>query len=252
MAVAPWVRVLMVGLGRARGVCVDSGILSFFVLCLPLGPVSIMGMLTIATDILPQTQLSYVAFRVAFQDTLERVVLAKQMGERDTSCFGFLTEVSFLRAVAPHVQLDLLAETWAKHMAQEPVEADLVDESVVYAACETSAAVAEHDPSAFCRYLKNGPLNIELAADAFLAAELRGLHANFTQEADFLVISQFQDLEPDEARRLKWEFGLDELRLEALFEVLGLWTMSADFLNHLDGLLTKRELARAVTILGTD
>ena len=38
-------------------------------------------MLTISADILPQTCLSYFAFRVSFCETLERVALAKQIGE---------------------------------------------------------------------------------------------------------------------------------------------------------------------------
>jgi hypothetical protein len=66
-------------------------------------------MLAIQTDTLPQTGLSYFAFRVAFQETLERICLAQQIGNYTADCFGFLTEVPFLRAVPPHVHLELLA-----------------------------------------------------------------------------------------------------------------------------------------------
>lgn len=207
-------------------------------------------MLQIATDILPQSCLSYVAFRVAFQETVERIALSHQMGQTDQNCFGYLTEVPFLKAVAPHVQLDLLAETWAKHVAEEPFDATLVDESVVYAACETAARIADEEPEDFDRLIKDGPLDVDFAADHILASELRNLHLNLPSEGDFLLISQFEDLPPDVADERKREFGIEEGKLTPMFEVLGLWTMSADFLSRVDGLLNDREIVRVVRELG--
>ncbi len=202
-------------------------------------------MLQISTDILPQTCLSYVAFRVSFQETLERIALSHQVGSDGMGCFGYLTEVPFLQGVAPHVQLDLLAETWAKHVSSEPFDATLVDESVVYAACETAARLADQEPDEFQRMLAGGPLDVEIAADHQLASELRNLHLNLPSEGDFLLISQFEDLPPEAARERKQEFGIEEQKLESMFDVLGLWTMSADFLNNIDGLLIDREIVRA-------
>lgn len=207
-------------------------------------------MLQIATDILPQSCLSYVAFRVAFRETLERISLAHQMGEHGAGGFGYLTEVPFLRGVAPHVQVDLLAETWAKHVSAEPFDASLVDEAVVYAACETTARIAEQEPPEFDRLLRGGPLDVDLETDAFLASELRNLHLNLPSEGDFLLISQFEDLPPDVAEERKLEFGLTPRKLQPMFEVLGLWTMSADFLSYVEGLLTEPEIIRAVHELG--
>lgn len=211
-------------------------------------------MLTIAADTLPQSALSYLAFRVACLDTLERVCLARQIDDDGTGCYGFLTEVPFLKAVPPHVQLDLLAETWHKHCANVPMEADMVDESVIYAACETAAATIENDPSTLSRYLENGPLNVDLHEEisdvSLLAVELRTLHLGLFGEAEFLVISQFEDLPPETARRMKIEHGIDPIRLRPMFEVLGFWTMSANFLHNLDGLLTPREIVRTANVLG--
>ena len=207
-------------------------------------------MLNISTDILPQTCLSYLAFRVAFQDTLERIVLARQIGEDPTDSFGYLTEVPFLRAVPPHVQLDLLGETWHKHIASDPFQANLVDESVVYATCETAAAIAETDPQSFRRYLEGGPLTVDLAVDEALGAELRALHLRLSSEGEFLMISQFEDMDPDEASRLKRDFGLDERKFDSMFDVLGRWSMSAEFLSNLLGLMSKREIVRTAWKLG--
>ncbi|MEZ6045217.1 MAG: hypothetical protein R3C11_06465 [Planctomycetaceae bacterium] len=84
-------------------------------------------MIKIANETLPQSCLCYLAFRVAFMETLERIALADQIAERNLRQFGYLTEVPFLQAVPPHLQLDLLAETWAKHTSDDPCDASLVD-----------------------------------------------------------------------------------------------------------------------------
>jgi hypothetical protein len=211
---------------------------------------AIIIMLTISKDILPQTFLSYIAFRIAFMDTLERIALAKQVGDDPFESFGYLTEVPFLRSVPPHVQLDLLSVTWAKHLASENVEGDLVDESVVYAVCETAARIIDEQPDEARRYLEGGPLDVHIAIDHFLSSEVRNLHLNLSNEGDFLLISQFQDMSPEEALPMKEEFGIQEEEIEPMFDVLMQWYMSVDFMPNLEGLLQEREVARAITIVG--
>ncbi len=201
-------------------------------------------MLTISSDTLPQTCLSYVAFRLSFQETFERIVLANQVDEPEPDGCGFLTEVPFLRGVPAHVQLDLLAGTWSRHVADDTFKASLLDESVVYAACETSARLVEDDPQTMQRFLKGGPLDVEIDADHFLASELRALHLELSNEGDFLMISQFEDMEPDAAGILKTKFDLDTKKLEPMFDILGRWSLSAEFSDNLKDLMTETELAR--------
>lgn len=205
-------------------------------------------MLSIATDILPQTCISYVAFRIAFCETLERLTLAKQVGGH-VDGFGFLTEVPFLHAVPPQVQLDLLAETWAKHLSERPEEATLLDESVIYAVCETSSQLVDHQPKTVGSFLKNGPLEVTMPPDHHLATELQGLHLNLSNAGDFLMISQFEDMPPDEGRELKQQFGMQESRLEILFEVLERWHPKPSFLSNLQGLLMPHEIERTSRVL---
>lgn len=206
-------------------------------------------MLTIAKDNLPQSSLSYLAFRVAFLETLERMELAKQFDMSDDRDFGYLTEVPFLKAVPPRVQLDLLLETWRKHITKEHCTANLVDESVVYAACETAANLARDEPHLIRRYLQRGPLPVLVAIDEQLSSELRSLHLNLSNEGDFLLISQFQDLDPDESIRLKTKFGLDAEICEPMFEVLSRWNVSPEFADDADLLLSKQEISRARQML---
>jgi hypothetical protein len=201
-------------------------------------------MLNISTDTLPRTCLSYLAFRVAFQETLERIMLADQMEDVPFDGFGYLTEVPFLQAVPPRVQLDLLAASWAKHFSGESHAASLVDESVVYAVCETTARVVENEPEQITRYLRGGPMDIQLNVDHFLASEVRRLHLGLSNEGDFLLISQFEDIHPEEADRLKKKFNLDAQRLECMFEALAHYHVSSEFSRDLTGLFEADELEK--------
>jgi hypothetical protein len=82
-----------------------------------------------------------------------------------------------------------------------------------------------------------------------LASELRALHLNLSNEGDFLMVSQFEDMPPEDALRLKKKFDIDDEQLEPLFDLLGLWLMSVEFLPNLAGLLTGREIVNAVKVL---
>ena len=211
-------------------------------------------MLQIADTKLPHTVLCYVAFRAAFHDTLGQIAVhdaAASRGAGDPHArFGFLTEVPFLRCVPAHVQLDLLAETWSRHAAHDSHEADLVDEAVLYAACETAGRLCAEEPATVARYLCGGPIDVTLSVDGLLADELRALHLNLAGEGDFLTISQFEDHPPKEGRALKIKLGVDPDRLEPLFEALGRWHLSEDFLGNLSGLMTGYEILSAVNVLG--
>ncbi|MEZ6056676.1 MAG: hypothetical protein R3C01_08225 [Planctomycetaceae bacterium] len=203
---------------------------------------TLSSMITIAHDTLPRTRLTYVAFRIAFCETLERIVLADQFQlERDTP-FGYLTEVPFLRQVPPQVQLDLLLDTWSRHVATEEVRATLVDESVVYAVCETSSRLVKNDAVAVRRFLQGGPCEVELDLSTKLARSILSVHLNLKNDGNFLLLSQFLDLPPRDAKLLKAEFGLSEADCEPMFEVLGRWHVLPDIAARAKGLLTPREI----------
>jgi hypothetical protein len=207
-------------------------------------------MLKIGPDLLPQSLLSYVAFRVSLRDTwsqLERVL----SGEGDAGCEGFLAEVAFLREAPLHVQLDVLATTWHKHLSGKPFAGDLLDESVIYAVCEFTARWAEREPQRITRALRHGPFDVAVPVDHGLASDLRGLYLNLSNAGDFLLMGQFLDLPPDEASSWKRQIGIDEARLDVLFDTLGRWHVSPEFLDKLSGLVTAVEsahLARLVRV----
>ena len=183
------------------------------------------NMLLINGGPLPNIGLTYLAFRVSFLETLERIVLSRQVHDGN-EIYGFLTEVPFLRGVPPHVQLDLLADTWSRHHSRGRHDASLIDESVIYAVCETAAYIAESEPTAVTHSLITGPRLSEVPVDHFLAGELRNLHLRLANEGDFLLLSQFEDIPPDESSDLKREYRLDQERLDEMFNVLGRWSIA--------------------------
>jgi hypothetical protein len=206
-------------------------------------------MLTLSADILPQTELTYLAFRAAFRETLERIVLARQVSLADEWTFGYLTEVPYLQQVAPQVQLDVLLDTWRRHRHELPREATLLDESVVYSVCETAARLVRNDQAALSGFLKGGPFEVQAELRPRLAHGLVALHTTFCGDCDFLMLTQFLDLPPREARTVMAELGVHPEDVEPMREPLGRWHVGPDFAERAVGLLTEAETAQALAIL---
>jgi len=207
-------------------------------------------MLQIGPDLLPQSLLSYVAFRVALRHTWDQLDLVVSGSLHPDDAEGFLTEVPLLQEAPLHVQLDVLAATWDRHSAGSPVTADLLDESVIYAACELTSRLAQHFPQRVLWALHKGPHEICVPVDEALASELRGLYLRLSNEGDFLIASQLLDLPPHEASEWKKHLGICEHRLDQLFEILGRWHMSVGFLSNLIGLVTDAEAERLRRLVG--
>lgn len=206
-------------------------------------------MLLICADTVPQNKLSYLAFRLAAFETFKLIEFAQQTGQEFRDPFGYLTEVPFLREVAPQVQLSLLADTWAKLTSPHTEHATLLDESVLYAVCETAARMMEQIPELFSSFTETGPVKFLNLPDKQLIRDLRTLHLELSNEGDFLLISQFQDLDPDEAANYKKQFRMSEDYLEPLFDVLGRWQVSPDIQEKFSGLFNAEELAELTPIL---
>lgn len=206
-------------------------------------------MLCLATNSLARTEITYIAFRLACLDTRERLELAVQLDLCPDRNFGFLTEVPFLRNVPAQVQLDLLMETWAKHITPISKPATLLDESIVYAACETAARLIRTEPDVARRFLSRGPIECSLPVDVRLADALQQVHLRFAHEGLFLLLSQFQDIPPRQAMQLKEQNGIQDGDTDCLFDVLGRWFVSPELLRRANGLLTRVETEQLGTVL---
>lgn len=205
-------------------------------------------MLKICNDLLPDSDLVYIAFRLAACDTLERMVLAAHVGGLADRPFGYLNEVPFLKQTPPQVQLDVLVDAWARHCEPGACDTDLVDESVVYAVCETAARIVLADAGSVRKTLRDGPRPVDQPVNLSLSKRIEALHHDLSNEGDFLLISQFQDIPPDEGRELKRKFGLAESAAEPMFELLGRWHVAPQFAERAAGLLTEREISRCIEL----
>ncbi|QDT46850.1 hypothetical protein Pan258_08700 [Symmachiella dynata] len=207
-------------------------------------------MLHINQQKLPRTVLSYLSFRMSGVATLQFIELSRQLPDVDLESQGFLTEVPFLREVPPHVQIELLAETWSKHVAEKPYEASLLDESVIYAACETASYIVQNNPELVPSLLSGGPLEAQIDVGQELAESLQKLHLNLANEGDFLLISQFMDMPPEECQEWKQRYGLEDADIEPMFDALARWNISPSVEQNLSGLFSPNEIRRMLPLLG--
>lgn len=207
-------------------------------------------MLHINQEKLPQTVLSYLAFRLAGMATVQFIELSRQVPDISFDCQGFLTEVPFLREVPPHIQIEILADTWRKHVSTEVFDATLVDESVLYAACETAAYIVQNSPEMVPALIAGGPMEAGVEVSQGLAEELQKLHLNLANEGDFLLISQFLDMNPDEAAEWKQRYGLTDDDLEPMFNAISRWHISPTVVDNLSGLLNPEEIRSTLPLLG--
>ena len=98
--------------------------------------------------------------------------------------------------------------------------------------------------------MRNGPREVHHDFDPRLSDTLQAFHLNLPNEGDFLLISQFQDMSPDEANPLKQKFGMSLVACDVMFEMLSRWHISSEFAMNSVGLLASGELARTLVTLG--
>ena len=208
-------------------------------------------MLSIGLTPLPRTPITYLAIRLAILETGEQMAMAEQAGTLDDRPLGFLTEVPYLRRVAPQVQIDLALDVWARHVSPKSVRGRLIDEAVIYAACETAARLIEQDADTAARLLNGGPIAHYPPLTESLADRLRRLHLELDNDGDFLLVSQFEDVSPDDAEPLKSKFGLTGSRVDELFDAVARWRMEADWPQRAAGLLDSRERTRLAIAIGS-
>ena len=93
------------------------------------------------TNRLRRSNLVYLAFRLAAEDTVSDIELQQELDEDQDCPLGFLSEVPLLELVPLQVQVDLLAETWNRHRRNQLIAASLLDAAVVFAAFETAKRI---------------------------------------------------------------------------------------------------------------
>ena len=169
---------------------------------------------------LPQNDLAYVAFRIALQDTLSNIELHLDLEEEPDLPVGYLTEVPFLEQVPLPVQVDLLADAWARHFKPDLIEASLLDAAIVYAACMTAGHIIDDMPEVALVMLRDGPRKVHPRIIRRASDRLEEMFEGFWDDRDFFLIEEFQGLPPDHAKRVKYLLGLTKERSRRREEAL--------------------------------
>ena len=198
---------------------------------------------------LPQSDLAYVAFRVAFDDLISEIELHRELGEEPEYPVGYLIEVPFLEEVPLPVQGDLLAETWAKHRSRSLVDATLLDAAIVYGACETAARIISDMPDLAAAWLKDGPRKVNPRILRRAHVRLEQMFEQFWDDRDFLLIDDLLDKPPDEVRMLKQLLRLPDELIQPMYDALGRGRVSPEVDANLEGLLTADEIEGNVQVL---
>jgi hypothetical protein len=125
----------------------------------------------------------------------------------------------------------------------------MLDESVIYGACETAARVVRTDPEAGRRFLRTGPVPCGMELSHKLADQLQQLHLRLPNKGHFLLLSQFQDLAPEDCARLKKKYGIKPDAHECMLAALGRWHLKPDLGDRARGLVSGSEVLRVQALL---
>lgn len=201
------------------------------------------------TDRLSDSDLVYVAFRIALEHTLVNVDIYRHSEDAPEEMTGFLDFVPFLEQTALPVQVDLLAETWHRHRSPQKFKASLLDAAVVYAAYEATTEVIEDDMGMARMYIENGPRKIPTSVIREAPPQFEEVFDRFWGDRDFLMIEDLQDVPPEQLQPIKELLGLREEMIEPLYDALGRGRVSSHVGTNLEGLMTASEIQRAIPLL---
>jgi hypothetical protein len=198
-------------------------------------------------DCLPQTNAAYVAFRIMGMAALAEIDGAIDPGDDDES-WGFLGGcVALLDQVPDAVQLDLLAETWAKHHSPERVEATLLDGAMLYAVCDTAADFIKVFPKSVAGWLRRGPRRVRMTSRT--PRQILRLFHDFWGDMDWTWLEECQDVDPERFWIRRLLLGVSDESVEALYSALGRGRVSPQIAENLQGLFTPKEIAECLEIL---
>ena len=198
---------------------------------------------------LPNSDLAYLAFRLAVQETLSDIELYRDLDEEPDDPAGYLSEVPFLEHVPLQVQVDLLAETWNRHQQTELIEASLLDAAIVYAACHTAARIIEDMPEVAAAYFRDGPRQLKTRILRRAAHRLENMFDAFWDDDDFLLLDELQDLPPERSAEVRARMLIADEDVQPLHDALGRWHVGPNVAANLQGLLTEAEIVEAVPLL---
>lgn len=193
---------------------------------------------------LPQNDLVYGAFRVCFFDVFSELEMQQDTEFDEDWNSGFLTQIPLFDSVPPVVQLDLLAEVWAKHHSPELIPAKLLDAAVLWSIFDDAGRIGlEIWDGDLSIVLKDGPRQVDVIMDEALAEKWKETFDEFWDDYDFLSLSDMLDTPPEQAEMVRSLLMIPEEWVDEMFDVLPRLRASPNIIENLRGLLTDEEIA---------
>jgi hypothetical protein len=124
----------------------------------------------------PQNDISYVAFVTAAYRNLHQVEMAydpaQPLSVRNEMDW-LLDEIPLLAHLPGSIQIDLLAEVWAKHNAKKVYRASLLEAAVLSAVCRVAADTLSSDRKLVRLYLDGATRDLDLRLDRWTLQHVR-------------------------------------------------------------------------------
>ena len=194
------------------------------------------------------------AFRVSYLKSFEGLKATFDAAEapleyEELTSDGFFTHVPLIAGCALQVQLEQLIQTWRRLSSGEGEVSD-VDHCVCYCAASHLAELSEMEDQRSVRIAAEGIASLKSMDWLWLTSKLRILQITWPFAADSGVVVRDNYL-ADASLDVVAQRPIERCRqTDALLDLVGRWTVSAEILTDHCGLLTDAEFAMLSDFFG--
>ncbi len=187
-------------------------------------------------------QITCAAFRAAFVTTLDSLLrYALDPSAAYERPVGIFDCFPMLNAVAPQIQLECVLRTWSRRNRELPESADVLDDCVLHAACESLARISTDKNTTLLNVALNGPRKITAAAGQWLCSQARCLQVAGPEPLRPAFLLEFSEIdEPVFGSRIECAADCASDRDE-LLNLVGRWAADREVVLGSQGLLTAVE-----------
>lgn len=184
----------------------------------------------------------YIAFRVAFlrvfDSLLDEFIATAPMAGRQ----GFLHHIPMLSGTAPHVQIELLLQTWDSLRTTQPLALTVEDQVICYAVTTELAETSSDENQRMIRRAARGPVQIEIGNPMWLASHVRSFQVMLPFAPQAAALQMEPGIATDDLTNIRAAGGVDSPTLDRLMNALSRWTVDSSLYLNAEGLLTETEI----------
>jgi hypothetical protein len=183
----------------------------------------------------------YIAFRVAFLRVfdilLDEFIATAPMAGRQ----GYLDRIPMLSGTAPHVQIELLFQTWNTLRTTEFPALTVEDQIICYAGTTELAETSSDNDQRTIRRAARGPVQIDIGNPMWLASHVRSFQVTLPFAPQAAALQMEPGIAADDLTNIREAGGVDSPTLNRLMNALSRWTVNSSLYLNAEGLLTDTE-----------